>query len=191
MSRIITFSRYIQRADGSHRKQEHLPTYFVEQILNSFGVDYVSEDYYQNLLLLNTENIVNRKLSWHDIESFYESLNASIFLGNKLHTIRSPKKPFKVGDKFTPAIWMGKPYCSPQIKFWDDIEVKQTWDILLNTDIEDGWINSECFGFPKYYDSKIELLAKNDGLSKIDFLNWFGKNEFKGNVICWDSNLKY
>lgn len=179
MSRIITFSRYIQRADGSHRKQEHQPTYFVEQILNSLGVEYLKSQYLTKLEKLNPK--VGNKL----LIDFYNSLS-EYCPNKKLHTIRSPKKPFKVGDKFTPAIWTAKPYSSPQIKFYGDIEVKQTWDIEIKVNGDFKSFNIINSG------NKTPLfdVAKNDGLSKIDFLNWFGESS-NSQIICWDSNLKY
>jgi hypothetical protein len=39
-------------------------------------------------------------------------------------------------------------------------------------------------------------LAKNDGLSKKDFLSWFGLDKkvikpFVGQIICWDEKVNY
>lgn len=64
-----------------------------------------------------------------------------IKLSPKHHTIRAGHR-WKVGDKFSPRIWSGKPYRSKQITIAANIEVKQTWDFERD---EDGclWIVSD------------------------------------------------
>lgn len=47
---------------------------------------------------------------------------------SKEHTIRKGKR-WKVGDKFSPRIWSGKPYKSKQIILAPDTEIKQVFDI--------------------------------------------------------------
>jgi hypothetical protein len=153
------------------------------------NVDYKNDSYLQKLLVLNAVNIANGKLSFEDIESFFISLQPCV--GAKLHTIRSGKS-FKANDVFSPRIWFGKPYNSPQIIIWDDTKIKSVWDFEI---YEDGVISSSIIGERGYYDI-MSIVAYNDGLSLLDFENWFGlrkqkpMKKFTGQVICW-TDLKY
>jgi hypothetical protein len=112
----------------------------------------------------------------------------------KHHTIRQGNR-WKVGDKFSPRVWSGKPYYSKQITIAPDIEIKKVWDIEIC-----DWCAMPSFieGAPPKFltiNGKIchdlELLAKNDGLSLIDLLYWFDKPFFKGQIICWNEKINY
>lgn len=113
----------------------------------------------------------------------------------KWHTIRAGNR-WKVGDKFSPRVWSGKPYQSKQIIIAPDIEVKNVWDIEIL--FEQNQIH---FGKPNGENQWLLLsagdVAKNDGLSVHDFYNWFDtpKNRkqkvVKAKIICWNENIIY
>lgn len=100
----------------------------------------------------------------------------------KHHTIRAGHR-WKAGDMFSPRVWSGKPYASKQIQFAPDIEVKKVWSFYKD---EYKWCMLEQFN--------LESIAFNDGLSVVDFLDWFtlapGKT-FDGQIICWNENINY
>ena len=168
MSNVITFSRVFPK----YHPRAGEPTYFVEKIWESIGLpdkgySFNSPDEYMN---------------------FIRGDSAVIF--EKHHTIRKGNR-WKVGDKFSPRIWSGKPYQSKQIIIAPDIEIKKVWDIeIINQKII---INGVYFGeYAKgFYDDNVTTLANNDGLSLIDFENWFGDKFFQGQIICWNDNIKY
>jgi hypothetical protein len=161
MARVITFSRQFQT--NHPRKGE--PTYFVEQIYNSIYGLYDWSD------AMGGEDC-------YPIEMNIDTLEA------KHHTIRQGYR-WKVGDKFSPRVWSGKPYQSKQIIIAPDIEIKKIWD--FSRDLISG----------KYYLNgheidarKLELIAKNDGLSVEDFKAWLNK-PFLGQVLCWNEHIEY
>ncbi len=108
----------------------------------------------------------------------------------KYHTIRAGNR-WKVGDKFSPRVWSGKPYKSKQIVIAPDIDIKKIWDIEI--------IEGEYYIDGKYHSGehehnheKLELIAKNDGLSKHDLIDWLQFNKpFRGQIICWGQNITY
>lgn len=183
MARVINFSRQFP----SYHPKVGRPTYFVEQILRGIGINYRSDSYIQKLCVLNTKNIANGKLSFEDIESFALSLQEKN--NSKVHTMRSGSR-FKSGDTFSPRCWFGRPYNSPQLIFWDDIEVIKTWK--FENDIDGVFYLN---GKPVDVTSSIcngTSIAENDGLSGEDFLDWFPVgNEINGQIICWDEYVKY
>ena len=108
-------------------------------------------------------------------------------LGVKKHTIRKGNR-WKVGDKFSPRVWSGKPYHSKHIILCKDIEIKKIWSFAA-----DGggyfYLNGEQLDVTSELQALIPL---NDGLSSEDFLNWFPVNKaFEGQIICWDDNINY
>jgi hypothetical protein len=166
MAKVITFSRFFP----AYHPRKGEPTYFVEALLNNIGVKIQSE------LLSNVRELIN---------DFF-MLDGTI---NKAHTIRLGER-WKVGDKFSPRVWSGKPYNSKQIKIANDIEIKKVWSIEMDAD---GvfYING------KYVDVTSSIcdgktVADNDGLNSDDLLNWFPVGKpFKGQVICWDEKINY
>ena len=163
MSRIITFSRYFP----AYHPRKGEPTYFVEQIYNGFYSKNNLMDYPNGL----------------DVNDFVK--------GIKHHTIRAGNR-WKVGDKFSPRVWSGKPYNSKQIIIAPDIEIKKVFDVNFRIR---GSINFRIVNHRYHFDhEKMKLLAKNDGLSYDDFMAWFcnGKDwDFKGQIICWNENIIY
>jgi len=170
VSKVITFTRIFP--DYHLRKGE--PTYFAEQILNNL----IGQN-----LKCDVANLAD-KLNFNLLENFV--LNC----GSKAHTIRSGND-WKVGDKFAPFLWQGKPRASELISFAPDLEVKQIWtfdcDIHEVIRLDDSIIDRE----------QEEIIAKNDGLSWLDFREWLvkpcSKNQapFKGQIICWDNTITY
>lgn len=165
------------------------PTYFVEKIYNSFnmklrGIEFFST-FEDDLERLNPE------VRYGLLSDFRRSITCRHGLDPKGHTIRAGNR-WKVGDFFTPRVWSGRPYNRKTIIFAPPIEVKKTWDIEIDAcgviaingyyDYSDMVCSEE---FP-------ELLAKNDGLSLVDFHDWFpiGK-DFLGQIICWNQNIEY
>jgi len=105
----------------------------------------------------------------------------------KGHTIRAGHR-WKVGDKFSPRVWSGKPYQSKQIIIAPDIEVKKTWNV-------------EKVGSNLYFENAptiilnplqegCQKLACNDGITAIELIQWFIK-DFSGQIICWDYSIEY
>ena len=158
----MTFSRYFP----AYHPRKGEPTYFVEQIWNSL-----------NELKLPVPK--NKDLP-HD---FMWSILPLSNYGAKHHTIRAGNR-WKVGDKFSPRVWSGKPYNSKQIIIAPDIEIKKVW----NFEIKDSEVNINGF----LYNGKTKDLIKNDGLEEMDFWNWFQfPNPFSGQIICWNENINY
>ena len=166
MSRVITFSRYFP----AYHPRKGEPTYFVEQIYNGFYSKNNLMDYPNGL----------------DVNDFVK--------GIKHHTIRAGNR-WKVGDKFSPRVWSGKPYNSKQIIIAPDIEIKKVWSVTI--DLVDQyeriyWVDDN--GNENHIDET--EIAKNDGLTSNDFYDWFDtpenrKQVFSGQIICWNENIIY
>lgn len=168
MARVITFSRVFPKGHPKAGKE----TNFIQKIWTAIKVPLPCSVHADQL---NEEMM-------------------KLFLGSwrpKYHTIRAGHR-FKVGDKFSPRVWSGKPYASKQIIIADDIEVKKTWDVEMDENqiisIDGKYIHE--FDDLMKFDSW-ERLAINDGLSLDDFLCWFDKLPFKGQIICWNENINY
>lgn len=140
------------------------PTFFVEKVLN--GLNDYSFAYNLPNTVFNKDN--------------YETM------GGKIHTIRAGSR-FKAGDSVSLRVWSDKPYRSKQIAIAPDIVIPRVAEIYIN-----------CFGSifidgKQYCDiyqpsAKLELLAKNDGLTMTDFRDWFvpyilGSQEILGQII--------
>lgn len=183
MSRVITFSTVFQK---SHPRAGE-PTYFVEQILNW----YCLQD--ENPYFSVTEMIFDLngdKVIYQQAENITQKFNR-VIRDKKGHTIRSGQR-WKVGDKFSPRVWYGKPYSSKQITIAPDIEIKKIWALDIDKKgliyIDGSWIE----------DISIEHnIARNDGLSHEDFLKWLvapcylRSKPFSGQIICWNENIEY
>lgn len=175
-SKVRTFSRVFP----SYHPKAGKPTNFVERILNTLEVDYQSDDYFHWLV----EN--NAGLDTDIITSFYTSLVP--VEERKGHTIRGGKH-FNFGDTIVFRVWSGRPYNSKQINFAPDAVVN-TWPVAVDTK-GDIWV--------KYNTTKISndeqlILAENDGLTYKDFKDWFminRKEDFYGQIICWDKEIEY
>lgn len=156
MSKVITFSRVFPK----YHPKAGQPTYFVEQIYNSLFSKNNLMDYPKGLDIDDT------------------------IMGVKKHTIRNGNR-WKVGDKFSPRVWSGKPYASKQITIAEDLEIKQIFNFSKDL-ISDKWYVN---GFEMSTAERIDL-AENDGLLYKDLLAWFQK-PFNGQIICWSDAVSY
>jgi len=165
MSRFISFSRTF----SSYHPRKGEGTYFVEKIWNGL-----------NCLDLPVPS--NKDLP---SDFLWDILPLSNFKP-KFHTVRGGNR-WKVGDKFSPRVWSGKPYNSKQIIIAPDIEIKKIWNIGLRIrgDFKEFYCN-DC----DLTGTSIARIAENDWLSVNDFLNWFDKS-FEGQIICWNENVIY
>lgn len=116
----------------------------------------------------------------------------SIISGEKKHTIRAGHR-WSVGDKFSPRVWSGKPYNSPQIIIAPDMEIKKVWNIEIFNELGCIYIgvrqNKNTFLLLPFGD-----VAKNDGLTFQEMLWWFNVKPdklFTGQIICWNENVNY
>lgn len=101
----------------------------------------------------------------------------------KYHTVIAGER-LKVGDTFSPRVWIGKPYARKQIEIHKPIKIKRIFKIS-----SDGllwYIDNQ----PAISDT-IRTVAKNDGLEYEDFLYWFKMQPFLGQIICWNENINY
>ena len=165
MSRVITFSQFFPK---SHPKSGQ-PTNFVEKI-------------YKSLYLMKS---VPKEI----VEAFNFEIMNDNNIGAKHHTIRNGNR-WKVGDKFSPRVWSGKPYASKQIIIASDIEIKKIWHFQAVGDY--FYLNG------KQFDVTSSDLPNNDGLSTDDFLAWFDmhpkktlSDSFIGQILCWNENINY
>lgn len=190
MSRIVTFSRYFP---GYHLLKGK-PTYFVEKILNQLMPGWSNDDSYCRLLIeLNQKKINAGKLTVQQIIDFWRTLDTRQH-GIKLHTIRAGHSK-KQGQFLTPAVWSGRPYHDPQIIFAPDIDVKKTWDFTVKKYVDVWYTDFGNYSIPDNVPLKCSMLqtvARNDGLSIDDFLDWFKfPQQFQGQIIAWDENVNY
>jgi hypothetical protein len=163
MARVITFSRTFPKGHPKEGK----PTYFVEKFWSSIG---------------------NKDLEdkWVFTEGSKESFwNICDLYNEKHHTIRSGNR-WKVGDKFSPRVWSGKPYQSKMIQFAPDTEIKKVFNIEIK---DDGYVFIEN---RKLDYNNLSTLAENDGLGLQELLQWFKyPKPFTGQIICWNENINY
>lgn len=183
MAKVITFSR---KFPVDHPKRGE-PTHFVEKFWASIN-DVEFERQYPKLLTSSLPMLMGDGVI------------------PKLHTIRSGSR-WKVGDKFSPRVWSGSPYNSKQIVIAPDTEIKKIYKIEIyyfpdeDKDVENP---PEVFINDKFCcevgSVKWDEIAKNDGLTGIDFTDWFIKKNFKfikgvpifsGQIICWNESINY
>lgn len=182
MARIITFSRDFPKG---HTRAGH-PTHFPEQLFNAWGIKYWSKLKYLDLDNLNPDFDEDLVAEFHRELDDYQS-------GRKFHTIRAGKR-WKAGDMFSPRVWSGKPYQSKMIKLAQDVRIEKVWDVRIvgNRVFIDN--NLFCdIGLRSSIDyERFSLLAKNDGLSVKDLIEWFKMPcDFDGQIICWDKTIQY
>lgn len=184
MSKVITFSRVFPK----YHPKAGQPTYFIEKILLPFyGCGFMGYEYASTLQDLNaTLNGGEHKEALSLWSNFWDLTVGNQELTYKYHTIRSGNR-WKVGDKFSPRVWSGKPYKSKQIVIAPDIEILNIYNIKIYKDNEVS-IN----GMSYQHLLLCEKLAKNDGLSIADFASWFLPSlPFEGQVICWSDDVSY
>lgn len=179
MAKVRTLSRKFM--------QGHLlagcPTLFVESFLNSIKPNWKENDeYWFDLCNYNYKNLDKSKISIKELYSFYDSLRKTNLV--KKHTIRGGNH-FKAADKISIRCWLDKPYNSPQIILWDDLEVKKVFDFSKDLLSDNFYLNSKELRF-----NEILTLANNDGLELSEFNQWFNK-PFVGQIITWSDGLNY
>lgn len=182
MSKVITFSRVFP----AYHPKKGQPTFFVEKIWQSFGINPLFPS--PSLSIHNTHlpyDIVH--LVGDDLVYLHEYVP-------KHHTICAGNR-WKVGDKFSPRVWSGKPYNSKQIIIAPDIEIKKIWDVKVEKEVyynENSGVNviTKISINGAHKTSNYEPLAKNDGLCLDDLCNWFAKPMI-GQIICWSKNVNY
>jgi hypothetical protein len=165
--KVITFSRNFPATHP--RKGE--PTHFVEKIVKGLNQIQPPQD-----------------ISSPFIEEMYYIVDP------KHHTIRAGNR-WKEGEYFSPRVWSDKPYASKQIQFAQPIQIKKIWSF----DIVRGYmfINRKCYGKFHPFNTVLQQLAKNDGLTVIEMVQWFSvhpkaKNlTFKGQILCWNDSIDY
>lgn len=190
MSRVITFST----AYPAYHPKKGQPTYFIEKCWRSLVDNGINEwdfapyeyEYNQHFPCKYTpeEQIKNHT--------------------GKHHTIRAGNR-WKVGDKFSPRVWSGRPYNTPQVTIAPDIEIKKVWkfEIYYFPD-EDILVPMEVFIDDRFYceigSAAWNEIASNDGLTGQDLTSWVVKKNFKfikgvpifsGQIICWNENINY
>lgn len=178
MSKVRTFSRYFPK--GHSRQGEK--TFFVEKIWHGLKLE---DNTYPDLL--------------PDARDSYIMMQEKD-LWAKLHTIRAGKH-FKVGDWFSPRVWLDKPYVSKQIAIAPDLQIKQIWDYEVkcpSKGVEQWFLNGTMVSESNEYMQQwfnanlIKEIAKNDGLELADFLSWFKHpSNFSGQILCWSENVEY
>lgn len=180
MSRVLTFSRFFP----SYHARRGEPTYFVEKIWRSLLPEnsplrpYWMDDKW----LINDDN--TKSIPWD-----YEP---------KHHTIRAGHR-WKVGDKFSPCVWVlpGGRFTkgNKQIIIAPDIEVKKVWDfdIIDLGGVDCIRIDGEPFGQFHPLAKGCQDIAKNDGLTAIELIQWFSKPSpiVQYQIICWNGSIEY
>lgn len=175
MAKVITFSKVFP---GYHPRAGE-PTFFVEKIWS--GLLQIDRDLYTDYLTGEA------RPDYMKHYSHYEPFDP------KFHTIRLGNR-FNPGDKFSPRMWSGKPYNSKQIIIAPEIEIKKVWDFKIK-EYTNGWYidfgsYAIAYGYEQF--SVLETLAKNDGLSRQDLMDWFKyPSGFNGQIICWNDKINY
>ena len=172
MAKVLTFSRVFP----VYHSQAGKDTLFVEKLMLGFPPFKQEFDVFGTLSL---------------------GLDRLNELYPKHHTIRAGKR-FKEGDKFSPRVWLGKPYKSKQFCIAPDLTVTKTYDFTI--EIDNDYMCIMIDSYPFYEENKsmvtqveaLQTLAKNDGLSLSEFKEWFqwGK-PFNGQIICWNDRVSY
>ena len=169
----IKFSPFFQK---THPRAGQ-PTYFIEKIwryLIDSCTDPAEKKELQTISFFYLDQFDRELWDASKVESVYP----------KSHTIRSGHR-FKAGEWFAPKVWTGKPYRSKTYKFAPAIEIKKVFDFeIINKDI---LIDGHLIG-----PDQLSEVAKNDGLSVDDFLEWFQyPKSFDGQIICWNNDVNY
>lgn len=174
--KLLSFSQYFP----AYHKRAGEKTCFPEQIMNTFGIEYNSLDYFDKLVEWNNKALSDGKLCLDDLTKFFYDL--AITDGYKIHTIRS-KTQINVGEQFQPFVWSRKPYCSPIIKFMQPLTLLNKQTVLITPNI----VSVE-------YGLKLNrhMIAKNDGLNVDDFDSWFSQQPtFGGYILDFVTGERY
>ena len=163
MAKVITFSRTFP----VYHPKAGQPTYFVEKFYNS---------------LFSRNNLMDYPKGLEINESILEMKN---------HTIRAGER-WKKGEYFSPRVWSGKPYNTPQIILAKDTLITDVYSFDISKHAVIYLNRKPIYEFCGEYTGLIKTVAKNDGLEPNELLDWFKyPKEFKGQVICWNKNALY
>lgn len=181
MSKVLTFSRHYP----SYHPRKGESTFFVEKIWKG---------------LVTTLGFSDPVYFFNEFHGFSSMISGEA-LNNvkpKYHTIREGNR-FKEGDYFSPRVWgddintksgRSGAYHSKQIIIAPDIKVAKVFDFEMDF--------CGVYSVNGFYTegNTDEHLALNDGLSPDDFFAWFMPNydkpkEFKGQIVCWNPDIKY
>lgn len=180
MSKVITFARSFPAYHPKAGQQ----TDFVRKLWKGFVES--------ELISISKASELSRETGLGDL-NFVDVARKYMYNSDhpKFHTIRAGSR-WKAGEYFSPRVWSGKPYNSPQIIIAPDIKIEKVWDVLI--DGHKRRMNVSISGKKDNgYRTLIPLsdVAKNDGLTNEDFEDWFNKTPFIGQVICWNKNIEY
>lgn len=157
--KVITFST---RYPGTIERTE-----FPEKIWRNFPREQVTE-FYQKL------DPELRRWFFDFPEYVFADSREQLVKGT---TIRAGRH-WKVGDKFSPRIWTGKPYNSKQLAFWPELTVLKV-QIFERNAYGNFFLEGRFLG-----DYQVEKVAEHDGLTYEKFAQWFSK-EFSGQRITF------
>lgn len=180
MARVLTFSRVFPK----YHPKAGQDTFFVEKILSGILPKQQNGLIDLNELPESVAGIVN------DFQLLCSPAE------RKCHTIRAGNR-WKVGDKFSPRVWSGKPYCSKQITIAPDIEIKKVWDVEIQPFGSHFFVLLPTKKQGEYTMLSAGDVAENDGLNVHDFIDWFKGHKkkvndvFKGQIICWNETINY
>lgn len=165
----------------SYHPRKKQPTNFIEKVMESFN-------------LRGDIEVTDEQLDLLD----FSLTKPEIF--PKWHTVRAGNR-FSAGDWFIPKIWTHRPYHSSPIAFGPPIQVEYVCDlVIVNNTITYGTRMNKIIhvGYKEIYGmDRLTELAKNDGLSPRDLLDWFKVKhnskaiEFEGQVISWSKDIRY
>lgn len=185
MTKVLTFSL---KFPAFHPKVGE-PTYFVEKIWKGLydaeKSNYIPFDgywqRYEEIFPITSdplENIHRHSPKWHTIRAGYN---------------------WKAGDMFSPRVWSGKPYNSPQITIAPDIMVEKVWKfeikVMYSPDAIGGSYAAALIDDKPVFGNQYFELAKNDGLDHVDLVDWLQPKQkltpFSGQIICWNPAIEY
>jgi hypothetical protein len=177
MAKVITFSRTFPAYHPKVGQQ----TYFLEKFLKGRPTTI-------------------EKTEWNPEKSLIEQLPIALDiwaeLTPKYHTIRAGSR-WKKGEYFSPRVWSGKPYNTPQIILAPDTLITDVYDFEIKTAYKELPLdyNTDVIINHRFYHTDnaiMKTVAKNDGLSLAELLQWFKyPKPFKGQIICWNENVTY
>lgn len=174
MARVITFSTTFP----AHHSRAGQPTYFPHKFWASIANSERNETYIYSILKMLTEEEIK------GLDQFPENFADFESIPQKHHIIRMGNR-WKVGDWFSPRIWSGTPRRSKQLKLGDDVQIDKVWQI----ESKKGqlYINEQITSTQTMLE-----LAKNDGLTLLELLEWFEHPKpFIGQIICWNNKVAY
>lgn len=172
MSRVITFSR----SYPAYHPLKGQKTYFVEKIVK--GLPEVIE--------LHPAMFTGK---------YGYDCNTYQTVTPKYYTIRLGNN-WSVGDKFSPRVWSGIARKSKQIAICGDLEVRHTWPITIDLKKRTIYVHTTLWNYSTGWymgADRIELLAKDDGLTVEGFWAWFAKRgvvQVNAQIICWHEKYK-